>query len=94
LAIQLYLEWQQSKVIDEALKTEFRKAYDVTLVDGLDLEQVYKDQDPDFYTKNGIKRGAARRFKCDIGGWAKRYKVLSLHVCTSHSGEGMLAPSY
>jgi len=41
------------------LKAEFRKAYEVTLQDGLDLEQVYEDQDPGFFIQSGIKRGVA-----------------------------------
>lgn len=69
-----YSEWQQSKVIYEGLKTEYRKARDATLLDGLDLQQIYKDQDPDFFIKSGVKRGVARRFVGDIGAWAKRYK--------------------
>jgi hypothetical protein len=40
----------------------------------LDLEQVYEDQDPDFFTQNGVKRGVARRFVSDIGRWAELYK--------------------
>jgi hypothetical protein len=71
--VRLYCEWQQSNVADERLKTEFRKACDVSLADGLDLEQVYEDQDPEFFIQSGVKRGVARRFVSDIAGWAKRY---------------------
>lgn len=56
------------------LKVEFRKAYDATLVDGLDLEQVHDDQDPDFFINKGVKRGIARRFVGDIDQWVKRCK--------------------
>jgi hypothetical protein len=66
LAVKEYGEWQQSNVVDEALKAEFQKACEVTLQDGLDLEQVHEDQDPGFFIKSGIKRGVARRFICDI----------------------------
>jgi hypothetical protein len=38
IAVRNYSHWQQSKVDDEILKVEFRKACDVTLADGLDLE--------------------------------------------------------
>ncbi|KAF1951657.1 hypothetical protein CC80DRAFT_597128 [Byssothecium circinans] len=74
-AVIAYSEWQQSNVVDEALKDEFRKACVATLEDGLDLEQVYEDQDPSFFVQNGVKRGVARRFVSDIDGWAKRYKL-------------------
>jgi hypothetical protein len=52
---------------------EYRKACDLTLGDGLDLEQVYRDQDAGFYIENGVKRGIARRFVSDIGAWVKQY---------------------
>lgn len=78
--MRMYSEWQQSNVVDEALKTEFQKACDVALDDGLDLEQVYEDQDPGFFIPSGVKKGVARRFVGDIEGWVKRYKL-------SHSTE-------
>jgi hypothetical protein len=74
-AVIAYSQWQQSNVVDEALKEEFQKACNATLEDGLDLEQVYEDQDPGFFVRSGIKRGVARRFVSDIDGWAKRYKL-------------------
>jgi hypothetical protein len=49
VAVKNYSDWQQSKVNDDILKVEFRKACDVTLADGLDLEQVYEDRDPTFF---------------------------------------------
>ena len=61
--------------MDKALKDEFRKACVATLEDGLDLKQVYKDQDPSFFVSSGVKRGVARRFVSDIDRWAKRYKL-------------------
>jgi hypothetical protein len=58
-------------------KVEFKKACDVVLEDGLGLEQVHEDQDPNFLIKKEVKRVIARRFVGDIEGWAKRYK----HAC-------------
>jgi hypothetical protein len=74
LAVKEYSEWQQSNVVDEKLKTEFGKACKVALQDGLDLEQVYEDQDPGFFIRKGVKLGVARRLVHDIEGWVKRYK--------------------
>jgi hypothetical protein len=74
-AVIAYSEWQQSNVVDDALKEEFQKACDAALEDGLDLEQVYEDQDPGFFIGCGVKRGVARRFVSDIDRWAKRYKL-------------------
>jgi hypothetical protein len=48
VAVKEYSDWQQSKVHDEILKVEFRKARDTVLADDLDFEQVHEDQDPDF----------------------------------------------
>jgi hypothetical protein len=74
LAVAAYSQWQQSNVVDEAQKMEYQKACDAALMEMLDLEQVYEDQDPDFFTQNGVKRGVARRFVSDIGRWAELYK--------------------
>lgn len=73
-AVAEYSNWQQSTVSDEILKTEFRKACDVALEDGLDLMQIHEDQDPEFFIKYGVKRGIARRFVGDILYWFKQYK--------------------
>ncbi|KAF1961000.1 hypothetical protein CC80DRAFT_359890, partial [Byssothecium circinans] len=74
LAVAAYSQWQQSNVVDEAQKIEYQKACDATLLEMLDLEQVYEDQDPDFFIQSGVKRGIARRFVSDIGRWAELYK--------------------
>lgn len=81
LAVAEYSNWQQSQVSDETLKAEFRKARDVALEDGLDLVQVHEDQDPEFFIKNGVKRGIARRFVGDIIYWVKQCK------CSMDDGE-------
>ncbi|KAJ5346234.1 hypothetical protein N7452_004238 [Penicillium brevicompactum] len=47
---------------------------DVMLENGLDLEQVYRDQDPSFFIAKGIKIGIARCFVEDIGKWVKNVK--------------------
>lgn len=73
-AVRQYSDWQQSKVHDGTLKAPFRKACDVTLDEGLDLEQVHEDCNPGFFIKNGVKSGIARRFISDIANWVERYK--------------------
>jgi hypothetical protein len=57
----------QVKKLD--LKAEFQKACDLIIEDGLDLELIHQDQNPDFLVKRGIKRGIAQ-----IGYWVKKYK--------------------
>jgi hypothetical protein len=60
LAVVAYSQWQQSNVIDEAQKIEYQKACEAALLEMLDLEQLYEDQDPDFFIQSGVKRGVAR----------------------------------
>lgn len=74
LAVKEYTEWQQSNVVDEKLKAEFSRACEVVLEDGMGLEQVYEDQNPGFFVRNGIKSGIARRFISGIKAWADQYK--------------------
>jgi hypothetical protein len=62
-------------VVNETLKAEDQKACDITLDDGLDLEQVHEEQNPGFFTRCGVKRGVARCRTRDIEEWAKRYKL-------------------
>jgi hypothetical protein len=75
VAVQTYSEWQKSRVVNETLKAEYQKACDITLEDGLDLEQVHEEQDPGFFMRSGVKRGVARRWTRDIEEWVKRYKL-------------------
>jgi hypothetical protein len=75
VAVAAYSDWQQCKVVDQMLQLEYQKACDATLRDGLDLEQVFEDQDTDFFIQSGVKRGVARRFVRDIGVWAELYKL-------------------
>jgi hypothetical protein len=76
IALREYCDWPQSKVVDETLKAEYQKARDVALEDGLDLEQIYEDQDTSFFIDKGVKRGVARRFISDIERWVKQYKCV------------------
>ncbi|KAJ5009694.1 hypothetical protein K4K57_008395 [Colletotrichum sp. SAR 10_99] len=77
VAMREYCEWQCSQVQCETLKQEFRKAFEVALGDGFDLEQIHEDQSPDFFVERGIKIGVARRFVRDIGKWAEQFGSMS-----------------
>jgi hypothetical protein len=44
------------------------------LENGLNLKQLYKDQDPKFFIERGIKIGIARRFVENIAEWVKKVK--------------------
>jgi hypothetical protein len=73
-ALEDYCAWQQSQVKSPGLKAEYQKACDAIIEDGLDLEQIHKDPNPEFLIKNGVKRGIAHRVVEDIDYWVKRYK--------------------
>ncbi|KAJ5993437.1 hypothetical protein N7451_009161 [Penicillium sp. IBT 35674x] len=74
IAVEKYTEWLVSTVERDTLKAAFRQTCDVMLENGLDLEQVYKDQDPNFFIERGIKIGIARRFVENIAEWVKKVK--------------------
>ena len=71
IAVKKYSEWQISNIENDILKSAFWQVYDMMLDNGLDLEQIYKDQDPKFFIEKGIKIGIPRRFVEDIGKWAE-----------------------
>lgn len=66
VAVREYSNWQQSQIGDEVFKVKFHKACHVILIEGLDLEQVYKDCNPDFLIEKDVKRDIVRRFIADI----------------------------
>lgn len=72
VAVEEYSDWQQSRVSSEILKDDIRKARDLALANGLDLRQIHSDQDPEFFIKQGVKVGVARRFVCEITEWVKQ----------------------
>lgn len=73
-AVKEYGEWQVMNVTDDTLKAAFRQVCNMMLENGLDLEQVYKDQNPEFFISKGIKMGIARRFVEDIPCWVENVK--------------------
>ena len=74
VAVEEYTDWQQSRVSSTIFQNNIRKAYDVALENCLDLKQIFFDQDPDFFVKQGVKINVARRFVSDIITWLKEYK--------------------
>lgn len=77
VALNEYSEWHQSRVFDISFKVDFKKARDVALENALDLDLdlIHEENDPDFFEKQGVKRGTAKRFVRDIERWAKTYKA-------------------
>lgn len=62
------------KVTDDSLNAAFCQVCNVMLEDGLDLKQVYKDQDSGFFISKGKNIGTARRFVDEIRRWVENVK--------------------
>ncbi|KAH1972669.1 hypothetical protein KXV92_005592 [Aspergillus fumigatus] len=74
-AVKEYCEWHEMQVTDEARKADWRKARDITLSNGLDLELVEEDQEHvQFLIEQGVTKGTARRFVRDIYEWANHVR--------------------
>jgi hypothetical protein len=71
VAVEEYTNWQLSRVNTETFRDNIKKARDVTLENCLDLKQIHLDQDPDFFVKQGVKIGVARRFVSEVSLWLK-----------------------
>jgi hypothetical protein len=74
-AVKQYSEWHASKVDDLALKDDFRKACQVALENGLDLQQIVNRPDPAFFIEREVKIGTAYRFVDDITEWVEHHQV-------------------
>ena len=74
VAVREYSAWQETNVVDDNLKAQFRQACDATLANGLDLEQIHEDRDPGFFIEKGVAVGIARRFVSDIVRWARHVR--------------------
>ncbi|CAI7646678.1 unnamed protein product, partial [Penicillium pancosmium] len=88
VAVKEYSAWQETNIVDDNLKAQFRQAYEVTLANGLDLEQIHEDQDPSFFVGKGVAVGIARRFVSDIGKWLvfnNNASVPEMTYCASFS---------
>ncbi|KAF7136924.1 hypothetical protein CNMCM5793_006586 [Aspergillus hiratsukae] len=75
VAMEEYTVWQLSRVSADTFRENVRKARDVTLENCLDLKQIYYDRDPDFFVRQGVKIGVARRFVSEISDWVKEHKL-------------------
>jgi hypothetical protein len=57
--VEDYCSWQQSKVKKPILKVEYKKACNVIIEAGIDLELIHQDPNPEFLIERGVKRGIA-----------------------------------
>lgn len=74
-ATKKYSEWHASKADDLALKDDSRKACQVALENGLDLQQIVNRPDPGFFIEREVKIGTAYRFVDAITEWVEHHQV-------------------
>jgi hypothetical protein len=67
-AVEEYSGWHLSRVNSDSYKENIKKARDIALDNCLDLGQI-QGENPDFFVKQGVKIGVARRFVSDIRLW-------------------------
>jgi hypothetical protein len=59
-------------VFDTGLKADFQKARDVALENALDLDLIHEENGPDFFEKQGVKRGTAMCLISQVSGMLAR----------------------
>jgi hypothetical protein len=63
-----------SRVKRDDLRGGVRRIRDMALKEGLDLVQIHQDQDPDFFIKESVQAGVAKRFVRETPDWVERCK--------------------
>ncbi|EXK77146.1 hypothetical protein FOQG_18140 [Fusarium oxysporum f. sp. raphani 54005] len=74
--VNKYCIWHCSKNANNVWKMEYKKACDLTLAEGLDLEQIRLDQDAQFFIDKGVKKGIAKRWVSDVEVWFRDVETL------------------
>lgn len=64
-----YSNWQLSRVNTELFRDNIKKARDITLENCLDIKQIRDEIDLEFFVKQGVKIGVARKFVNEINLW-------------------------
>jgi hypothetical protein len=69
VTLKEYTQWHLTRVSTASSRDNIMKAHDIALENGLDLKQIFSDNNPEFFHKQGVKIGFARRFGDDIPLW-------------------------
>jgi hypothetical protein len=72
--VKEYCAWQQEQVKDPTQKVEYQKACDVILQDGMSLELIRRDPNPQFLIDGGVKKGPSLHIVGDIDYWFENVK--------------------
>jgi hypothetical protein len=69
--LQKYTDWQLSRVTTDLFRDNTRKARDLSLEHGYDINQI-REMSAEFFIKRGVTQGVALRFFRDIPAWLKK----------------------
>jgi hypothetical protein len=72
--VEEYGTWHESRVKTTGWKADCKKACGAMIKHGIDLNQMRCDQDPQPLIDEGVLKGTAKRFLCDIDYWFERNK--------------------
>lgn len=72
--VEEYCNWQQSRVKKPALKEDCKRACDVMIEQGRDLNLIRRNPNPKFLIDEGVKSGTAERIVSDIDYWFENIK--------------------
>jgi hypothetical protein len=61
-AVEEYSEWQMFRVKRDNLREGVQRIRDIALKEDLDLVQIHRDQEPDYFIKDGVQAGVAKWF--------------------------------
>jgi hypothetical protein len=73
-AVREYCTWQKSQVKDPELKVHCQKACDAIIADGMTLELIRQDPNPQFLIDKDVKKGIAKHIVGDIDYWVETVK--------------------
>ncbi|KAF4502803.1 hypothetical protein FAGAP_959 [Fusarium agapanthi] len=76
--VRKYCSWHCSMNNNNIWKMEYEKACDLTLDEGLDLEQIRLDHDAQFFVDKGVKKGMAKRWVSDVEVWFRDMQTLEV----------------
>jgi hypothetical protein len=74
-AVKDYIQYLQGKVRSKPHKEQFEKAGNIVLDDFLDLDQVYQEQNPEFFTAREVELAPAIQFIKDIPAFVKHRQL-------------------
>jgi hypothetical protein len=72
--VEEYSKWPMSRVKRDDVREGVQRIRDIALKEGLDLMQIYQYQDSNYFIKDDVQAGVAKRFVREIPDWVEQYK--------------------